>query len=79
MKEKVLNILKEVNSNIVDGIDLISSGVIDSFEVVNIVMELELPNNYFIEAKESNLFKNSIFSISLLFSKSFLSKSRGVC
>ncbi len=41
MKEKVLKILKEVNPNIADGIDLIATGVIDSFEVVNIVMELE--------------------------------------
>ena len=52
MKEKVLNILKEVNSNIVDGIDLISSGVIDSFEVVNIVMELEEAFDIEIDAEQ---------------------------
>lgn len=41
MKEKVLEILKNVNPNIKEGVNLIESGIIDSFEVVNIVMELE--------------------------------------
>lgn len=41
MKEKVLEILQSVNESITDGADLIGEGVIDSFEVVNIVMELE--------------------------------------
>ena len=41
MKERVLEILKSVNPNITDGVNLIDSGVVDSFEVVNIVMELE--------------------------------------
>ena len=41
MKEKVLKILQQINSKIVDGIDLISGGIIESFEVVKITMELE--------------------------------------
>lgn len=41
MKERVLAVLQGVNQNIVDGVDLIAGGIIDSFEVVNIVVELE--------------------------------------
>lgn len=41
MKEKVLEVLQSVNEAIVDGAELIESNIIDSFEIVNIVMELE--------------------------------------
>lgn len=41
MKEKIIEILSGLNPKIQDGINLISESVIDSFEVVNIVMELE--------------------------------------
>lgn len=41
MKEKVLEILKKVNPAIKEGVNLVSEGIIDSYEVVNIVMELE--------------------------------------
>ena len=41
MKEKVLKVLQSVNEAIADGENLITSGIVDSFEVVNIVMELE--------------------------------------
>ena len=41
MKEKVLKVLLEVNPAIKDGVNLISEGIMDSFEVVNIVVELE--------------------------------------
>lgn len=41
MKEKVLEILHRTNPDIVDGIDLIEGGIIESFEVVRITMELE--------------------------------------
>ena len=41
MKEKVLKILQSVNDSITDGVNLIAEGIVDSFEVVNIVMELE--------------------------------------
>lgn len=41
MREQIVNILRNINPNIVDGIDLIENGLIDSFEVVNIIMELE--------------------------------------
>lgn len=41
MKEKVLQILQGVNAAITDGANLISAGIIDSFDVMTIVMELE--------------------------------------
>lgn len=41
MKEKVIEILAGINPMIKDGINLISEGIVDSFAVVNIVMELE--------------------------------------
>ena len=41
MKEKVLKVLQSVNESIIDGANLIDEGILDSFEVVNIVMELE--------------------------------------
>lgn len=43
IKNKVVNILCEVNPKIQDNIetDLLESGILDSFEIVNIVMELE--------------------------------------
>lgn len=43
MKEKVLAILCEVNEKIAENqeVDLLASGIIDSYEIVNIVVELE--------------------------------------
>ncbi len=41
MKEQVLNILKNINPSIKEEENLIEKGLIDSFEVVNIIMELE--------------------------------------
>ncbi|MCH5270296.1 MAG: acyl carrier protein [Lachnospiraceae bacterium] len=43
MKEKVLEILCQVNPKVADNVDadLLETGIIDSFEIVNIVMELE--------------------------------------
>lgn len=41
MKERVIEILTGINPMIKSGVNLISEGIIDSFEVVNIVMELE--------------------------------------
>ncbi len=41
MTEKVMAVLKEINANIKEGVNLIKEGLIDSFEVVHIVMELE--------------------------------------
>ena len=41
MKEKVLEVLRSVNKSILDGTNLIEDNIIDSFEVVNVVMELE--------------------------------------
>lgn len=52
MKEKILQILKEVNPAIEDGINLISEGLVNSFEVVNIVMELEEAFEIEIDAEE---------------------------
>ena len=44
IKNKVVNILCEVNPKIQENmeIDLLESGILDSFEIVNIVMELEM-------------------------------------
>ena len=52
MKEKVLSIIQGVNPKIKDGVNLITEGLIDSFEVVNIVMELEEEFNVEIDAEE---------------------------
>lgn len=43
MREKILEQLKEINEEIVADLnkDLIESGILDSFEFVNVVMELE--------------------------------------
>ena len=52
MKEKVLKILQDVNESIVDGANLIDEGIVDSFEVVNIVMELEEAFDIEIDAED---------------------------
>ncbi len=43
MREKVLEVLCQVNPKIVNNVeaDLLETGLIDSFEIVNVVMELE--------------------------------------
>ncbi len=43
MKEKVLEILCKVNPKIGNNVeaDLLETGLVDSFEIVNVVMELE--------------------------------------
>ncbi|MBQ1375397.1 MAG: acyl carrier protein [Clostridia bacterium] len=52
MKNQVLEVLKRVNESIVDGVNLIEENIIDSFEVVNIVMELEEEFDIEIDAEE---------------------------
>lgn len=52
MKEKVLKILQDVNESIVDGANLIDEGIVDSFEVVNIVAELEEAFDIEIDAED---------------------------
>lgn len=52
MKERVIEMLKNINPSIKEGINLISEGLIDSFEVVNIVMEIEEAFNIEIEPEE---------------------------
>ena len=52
MKNQVLVVLKRVNESIVDGVNLIEENIIDSFEVVNIVMELEEEFDIEIDAEE---------------------------
>ena len=52
MKEKVLKVLQSVNESITDGANLIDEGIIDSFEVVNIVMELEEAFDIEIDAED---------------------------
>lgn len=43
MREKVLAVLCEINGEIAENqeVDLLASGIIDSYEIVNIVVELE--------------------------------------
>ena len=41
MKEKVLEILAAIDSDMKDGINLIDEGLLDSFQIANVVMELE--------------------------------------
>lgn len=43
MKEKLMKILEEINEEIVEDTsrDLLASGILDSFEIVEMVVELE--------------------------------------
>ncbi len=43
MEEKVLKILKEMDEEIVEDVnkDLLATGLLDSFDIVNLVVELE--------------------------------------
>ena len=43
MEEKIIKILREINSDIPEDItvNILNTGIIDSFDVVNIVAELE--------------------------------------
>lgn len=43
IKEQVLEVLRNVNPNIADNVEanLLETGLIDSFEIVNVVLELE--------------------------------------
>lgn len=43
MRERILEVLAEINEEIVEDLDkdLLASGVLDSFELVNLVVELE--------------------------------------
>lgn len=43
MREKVIEILCEVNNKIKNNleVDLLASGIVDSYEIVNIVVEIE--------------------------------------
>ena len=52
MKEKVLKVLQSVNESITDGANLINERIVDSFEVVNIVMELEEAFDIEIDAED---------------------------
>lgn len=52
MKEQILEILFDVDERIEEGIDLIEEGIINSFVIVNIVMELEDAFGIEIDAEE---------------------------
>ena len=43
MKEKILEVLREVNEEILEDTerDLLATGILDSFDIVNMVVELE--------------------------------------
>lgn len=43
MREKVIEVLKEKNEELVEDYnrDLLASGLLDSFEIINLVMDLE--------------------------------------
>ena len=41
MRGKIEEILQRINPSIKSGINLIEAGLVDSFEVMNIIMELE--------------------------------------
>ena len=43
MREKILEVLKEENEEIVEDLDrdLLTSGILDSFDIVNLVVMLE--------------------------------------
>lgn len=41
MKEQIMEILKKINPRITEDADLLEGGLIDSFEIVNLVTELE--------------------------------------
>ena len=54
VEKEVLEILQEINENITDDvqIDLLSNGVIDSFDIVNIVAALEVHFKIEFEAED---------------------------
>lgn len=52
MKEKVLKILQGVNESITDGINLIDNGIVDSFDVITIVTEIEEAFNIEIDPED---------------------------
>ena len=54
VEKEVLEILQEINENITDDvqIDLLSNGVIDSFDIVNIVAALEVRFKIEFEAED---------------------------
>ena len=52
MREQILEILYEVDERIEEGIDLIEEGIINSFVIVNIIMELEDAFGIEIDAEE---------------------------
>ncbi len=52
MREQILEILYEVDERIEEGIDLIEEGIINSFVIVNIIMELEEAFSIEIDAEE---------------------------
>lgn len=52
MREQILEILFDVDERIEEGIDLIEEGIINSFVIVNIVMELEDTFDIEIDAEE---------------------------
>lgn len=54
IKSRVIDILCETNSRIQDNIEtnLLESGILDSFEIVNIVMELEMEFGVEIEPED---------------------------
>lgn len=43
MKEKILEVLREINEEILEDTerDLLATGILDSFDIVNMVVELE--------------------------------------
>lgn len=63
MEKEVLEILQEINENITDDvqIDLLSNGIIDSFDIANIVAALE--DHFKIEFKAEDIVPEKFYSV----------------
>lgn len=52
MKDKILKILKNINPEINENINLIENGVLDSFDIINIVSTLEDEFDFVFDAED---------------------------
>ncbi|WP_250277851.1 acyl carrier protein [[Clostridium] colinum] len=52
MKDRVKKILEEINSDINENINLVEEGILDSFDIINIISTLEDEFNISVDAED---------------------------